>query len=204
MYKPFSLSPPPLFWAQHASSSGLILFTHLEMGAQLANKLLSRKSQFENKKLQIAKQEASRPHRPHVSHSSITPSRPKQLFDGACDQNAHFFDHQKKRTFSTSKNEKGETVNTRLKNALYIPSFPQDIFSVNSAVEQGAEVKFGKDASVLIAEDGTKFHVSKRGKLFFIDHVKIVKCEKSNVNTSENVAVGKACSIPKKTHSLNQ
>ena len=70
--------------------------------------------------------------------------------------------------------ESGNTINTVLKNALYIPSFPQDIFSVHSATEQGAEVRFRKDSSELVASDGTKFDLKKKGKWYFIDQVKDV------------------------------
>lgn len=42
---------------------------------------------------------------------------------------------------------KGRRVRTRLKQALYIPSFPQNSFSVKAATANGAEVRF-KDVRV--------------------------------------------------------
>ena len=67
------------------------------------------------------------------------------------------------------KTSSGDIVNVVLNNALYIPTFPQDIFSVNRATEQGAQVTFGKTVAVMTASDGTQFVMPKRGKLWFID-----------------------------------
>ena len=39
----------------------------------------------------------------------------------------------------------GNRVNVTLKNALYIPTYPQNIFSVQAATERGASVSFNPD-----------------------------------------------------------
>ena len=42
-----------------------------------------------------------------------------------------------------------------LKNALYVPSYKQDIFSVHAAVSKGATVNFSPDNAKLLSPDGT-------------------------------------------------
>ena len=108
----------------------------------------------------------------------------------------------------TMKNEQGEIVNSVLQDALHIPSFPQDIFSVHSAIEQGAELIFKKNSSMLIAEDGTKFNVSQRGKLFYIDKANMVNSNRRSRFSVRDIPVKPilkkpASDIPKKSHSLH-
>ena len=62
----------------------------------------------------------------------------------------------------------GRCVNASLKNALYIPSYPQDIFSVQAATEKGASVIFHPQSAELISKDGTKFNIEKHGKLYYL------------------------------------
>ena len=54
----------------------------------------------------------------------------------------------------------GNFVNSTLKNALYIPSFPVDIFSVPSATEKGQFCNFQ-----IITGSDTTFDVKQKGKL---------------------------------------
>ncbi|XP_060795255.1 uncharacterized protein LOC132897961 [Neoarius graeffei] len=51
----------------------------------------------------------------------------------------------------------GRRVRTRLKQALYIPSFPQNIFSVKAATANGDEIRFKDGDDWLVNKDGTKF-----------------------------------------------
>ena len=44
----------------------------------------------------------------------------------------------------------GKCVNATLKNALYIPTYPQNIFSVQAATERGASVSFNPDSAELV------------------------------------------------------
>ena len=56
----------------------------------------------------------------------------------------------------------GKRVNATLKNALYIPTYPQNIFSVQAATERGASVSFNPDSAELVYKDGTKFNIEKQ------------------------------------------
>ena len=62
---------------------------------------------------------------------------------------------------------KGRHLNTTLRQALYIPSYPQDILSVKAATANGATVVFKKGKDVLIHRDGTKFHIHVHDRLLF-------------------------------------
>ena len=52
-----------------------------------------------------------------------------------------------------------------LKNALYFPSYKQDIFSVQTATSKGATVSFTPDHAKLISANGTEFDIKQNGKL---------------------------------------
>ena len=82
------------------------------------------------------------------------------------------------------KDNSGNFVNSTLKNALYIPSFPVDIFSVPSATEKGHSVIFKKNDSKIITGSGTTFDVKQKGKLFFVDRIKSVKSVKKDNSLS--------------------
>lgn len=60
---------------------------------------------------------------------------------------------------------KGRRMKTRLKQALYIPSFPQNIFSVKAATASAAEVRFKDGDDWLIQKGGTKF---KNGCMYMV------------------------------------
>jgi hypothetical protein len=62
----------------------------------------------------------------------------------------------------------GKTVTADLHDALYVPSYPQNIFSVQAATEKGATVTFGPNFAEMTAPDGTKFGIEKRGKLYYL------------------------------------
>lgn len=65
----------------------------------------------------------------------------------------------------------GRQVRTRLKQALYIPSFPQNIFSVKAATANGAEVHFRDGDDWLISKDGNKFKMDVYGRLYYLSTV---------------------------------
>ena len=50
----------------------------------------------------------------------------------------------------------GRSFRTTLRGALYIPTYPQDIFSVKAATSSGATVTFSEKKNVLLHRDGTK------------------------------------------------
>ncbi|KAK3876346.1 hypothetical protein Pcinc_018858 [Petrolisthes cinctipes] len=53
----------------------------------------------------------------------------------------------------------GNVHNVELRNALYIPTYKQDIFSVKAATKRGASVIFTRKNAELLAPDGTKFDI---------------------------------------------
>ena len=63
----------------------------------------------------------------------------------------------------------GTPVKATLRNALFIPSYPQDIFSVQAATERGASVTFQPDSAELTYKDGTKFVIEKHGRLYYLN-----------------------------------
>jgi hypothetical protein len=65
----------------------------------------------------------------------------------------------------------GKIKEAFLEDALYIPSFKQDIFSVERATAKGASVEFKGDSGVLKTSNGTVFNVKKKGKLYFLNSV---------------------------------
>ena len=86
------------------------------------------------------------------------------------------------------KDSAGNMRNSVLKRALYIPSFPQDLFSVNGATEENpkTQVTFGSKCAVMTTEDGTQFIMPKRGKLWFIDSYIGTKTNIVEINTVKN------------------
>jgi len=68
----------------------------------------------------------------------------------------------------------GKANKVLLKDALCIPSFKQDIFSVQAATENGASINFSPTQAELIAPNGTVFEVTQSGKLYFLNNVKQV------------------------------
>ena len=69
------------------------------------------------------------------------------------------------------KDTQGVVQEAFLEDALYVPSFKQDIFSVDRAAARGASVEFRGNSGVLKSCDGTMFNVVKRGKLYFLNSV---------------------------------
>ena len=68
-------------------------------------------------------------------------------------------------TFTSTK---GDEHHVTLNNCLYIPSYPQNMFSVGKANEQNASVVFLPNSAHLIAHDGTKFSIRKERSLFWL------------------------------------
>ena len=57
-----------------------------------------------------------------------------------------------------------------LKNALYVPSYKQDIFSVQAATCNGASVSFSADHAELRAANGARFKISQEGRLYYLNN----------------------------------
>ena len=62
---------------------------------------------------------------------------------------------------------RGKYVDIVLTNALYVPTFPQNIFSVQAATNKGASVSFQPDSAQL-SLNGKEFNIEKHGKLYFL------------------------------------
>ena len=67
--------------------------------------------------------------------------------------------------FRTSEDE---FVEVKLKDVLYIPNFPQCIFSVKSATSHGCKVIFSEDKDELIAPNGTIFPIFQEKRLYYL------------------------------------
>ena len=63
----------------------------------------------------------------------------------------------------------GNAHTVTLTDALYIPSFKQDIMSVQAATDRGAKVEFRKDSAELTSSNGVRFDIKKRGRLYFLN-----------------------------------
>ena len=77
------------------------------------------------------------------------------------------------------KNENGELCTAILENALYIPSFPENIFSVRAACNKngkpnGAYVVLDGEGGTLCSSDGTRFPIGVKGKLYYISCTEIL------------------------------
>lgn len=66
-------------------------------------------------------------------------------------------------------NSEGRRCTVTLKNALYIPSFPQELFSVKCATANGAEVFFKEGKNVLISPGGTRFNIHVTDKMYYLE-----------------------------------
>lgn len=63
---------------------------------------------------------------------------------------------------------RGQQRRAVLKDALFVPSYPQSIFSVKAATTSGATVVFKEDKDTLITRDGTRFNMHVYGKLYYL------------------------------------
>lgn len=62
-------------------------------------------------------------------------------------------------------------MKTSLKKALFIPSFPQDIFSVKAATASGAMVIFREGCNQLTHKDGAMFDIKMYNRLYCLNTV---------------------------------
>ena len=74
------------------------------------------------------------------------------------------------------RNENGELCKFYLENTLYIPSLPENIFSVKSACEKkhlqdrgGASVHLYGNGGKLVSKDGTGFPIKSRDRLYYLE-----------------------------------
>ena len=118
----------------------------------------------------------------------------------------------------------------RLENVLYVPSFPQCIFSVQTAAEKGAEITFVDNRGTLTTRDGNSFPIGQQGRLYYLYktsssgkrseslemwHKLLGHCNTSDLTKLENVVQGmnfsdmkefdcETCILSKKTNTRNR
>lgn len=63
-----------------------------------------------------------------------------------------------------------------LKNALCIPSYKQNIFSVRSATDNGVRINFASDNNELITQNGTVFDIKRKGNLYYLYNIRNENC----------------------------
>ena len=67
---------------------------------------------------------------------------------------------------------KGHPHNVMLRNALCVPSYKQDIFSVQAATNAGTTFTFEPNVTLMKTKDGTEFKIEKDKRLYYINSVK--------------------------------
>lgn len=78
----------------------------------------------------------------------------------------------------------GRICTVTLKSALYIPSFPQELFSVKCATAHGAKVLFEKGNNVLVAPNGARFNIDVCDRMYYLP----TECDESDVcNVSHDI-----------------
>ena len=76
---------------------------------------------------------------------------------------------------------RGNVHNVMLHNALYIPSYNQNIFSVSAEVDRGASVILGQQVSTYTTEEGKVFEIRKKGRLYYLNSIS------SSVNNASSI-----------------
>jgi hypothetical protein len=61
----------------------------------------------------------------------------------------------------------GRQCDAVLNDALFIPAYPQNIFSVQAATEKGVTVTFNPDSAELVTPNGSRFNIVKSGRLYY-------------------------------------
>ena len=84
-------------------------------------------------------------------------------------------------------NSNGDSVDVILKDALFVPSFPQNICYVHAATQNGGSISFEKDKAELVTEDKTmRFPILKQGKLYY-SHSNVSNIDVDKVHLSQDL-----------------
>ena len=67
----------------------------------------------------------------------------------------------------------GRQHRVQLRDALYIPSYPHDIFSVARAINGGATITFKKEDNCMVTKDGSRFDIHESRNLFYLPTVEM-------------------------------
>ncbi|KAF3688288.1 Copia protein Gag-int-pol protein Copia VLP protein Copia protease [Channa argus] len=65
----------------------------------------------------------------------------------------------------------GKQHRAQLRDTLYVPSYPQDIFSVVKATNGGATITFKREDNHLITKDGSRLDIHETGNLYYLPTV---------------------------------
>ena len=79
--------------------------------------------------------------------------------------------------------QNGQLHEVKLENALYIPTYPKKIFSVQAATKKGAVIKFCQDSAELIACDGTKFQIEQYGPSYYLYKTSVIQNRSESLET---------------------
>ena len=66
---------------------------------------------------------------------------------------------------------KGNLHEVMLSNALYVPSYQQNIFSVSVEVKKGSNVNLGPQVSIYTTEEGREFEIKRKGRLYYLNSI---------------------------------
>ena len=75
----------------------------------------------------------------------------------------------------------GKLRDVVLDNALYIPSYKQNIFSVSAAIAKGASVSLENERKYFKAPDGTMFGIEQKGRLYYLNSISSSKNNASSL-----------------------
>ena len=71
----------------------------------------------------------------------------------------------------TIRDQSGLSREIFLENALFVPSFKQNILSVQAATSKGAFLNFDQNSAVFATKKGIKFDIEKTGRLYYLNSV---------------------------------
>lgn len=83
--------------------------------------------------------------------------------------------------------QNGIEYNVLLKNTLYIPSFKQNILSVQAAVDQGISFTFDPNKTELVSPQGNTFDIIQYGKLYYVNNVNNYHSVKRSISEWHNI-----------------
>ena len=66
---------------------------------------------------------------------------------------------------------KGNLQNLMLKDALYIPTYNQNIFSVSAEMDRGGSINIGKRVSNYTTQDGKVFDIKEKERLYYLNSI---------------------------------
>ena len=85
------------------------------------------------------------------------------------------------------RNSEGQMCRCILKNALYIPTFKQNIFSVKAVTKNGAHISFECDNYQLIYPNGAVFNITEKTSVLFEKYCLCQKCHLQLIHMASNL-----------------